>query len=45
VDLTDEHPVFHIVYDLSGITREQIPNMNALMRGGAGYLGDGRVPR
>lgn len=45
VDLTDDHPVFHIVYDLTEGTRIQIPNMNALMFRGAGFLGDGIEPR
>ena len=45
VDLTDDHPVFHTVYDLSNMTRVQIPNMYALYGGGPGYLGDGAVPR
>lgn len=45
VDLPDDHPVFHMVYDLSNMTRVQIPNMNSLMGGGGGWLGDGRVPR
>ena len=45
VDLSDDHPVFHMVYDLSNMTRVQIPNMNSLMGGGSGYLGDGAVPR
>jgi hypothetical protein len=45
VDLSDDHPVFHAVFDLPGMTQVQIPNMNALMRGGPGYLGDGAVPR
>lgn len=44
VDLPEDHPVFHIVYDLRGITRAQIPNMNSLMAGGGGYLGDGVTP-
>jgi hypothetical protein len=45
VDLPDDHPVFHIVYDLKEITTAQIPNMNSLMAGGGGYLSDGVVPR
>jgi hypothetical protein len=45
VDLPDDHPVFHMVYDLSNMTRVQIPNMNSLMGGGGGWLSDGRVPR
>ena len=45
VDLTDDHPIFHTVFDLSNMTRVQIPNMYALYGGGPGYLGDGAVPR
>jgi hypothetical protein len=44
VDLTDDHPVFHAVYDLKNMTKTQIPNMNSLMRGGAGWFSDGAVP-
>jgi hypothetical protein len=44
IDLTDDEPVFHTVFDLPHMTDVQIPNMNSLMRGGPGYLGDGRVP-
>lgn len=44
VDVPADHAVFQIVYDLSELTGTQIPNMNSLMRGGGGYLGDGRVP-
>ncbi len=45
VDLTDDNPVFHTVFDLPNMTSVQIPNMNSLMAGGPGYLGDGAVPR
>jgi hypothetical protein len=45
VDLTDDHAVFHAVFDLPNMTDVQIPNMNSLMGGGGGYLGDGAVPR
>jgi hypothetical protein len=45
VVLTDDHPVFHIVFDLPNMTRAQIPNMYALYGGGRGYLGDGAVPK
>lgn len=44
VDIPADHPVFTIVHDLSGMTGTQIPNMNALARGGRGYLSDGAVP-
>lgn len=45
IDLTDDHPIFHTVYDLPHMTSVQIPNMNSLMDGGPGYLWDGKVPR
>jgi hypothetical protein len=43
VDLPDDHPLFHTVYDLT--QRQQVPNMNNLLGGGPGYLSDGAVPR
>jgi hypothetical protein len=43
VDLPDDHPLFHTVYDLT--RKQQVPNMNALLGGGAGYREDGYVPR
>lgn len=45
VDMTDDHPIFHTLYDLRSMTKAQIPNMNSLMAGGPGWLSDGRVPR
>ncbi|MFS8609005.1 MAG: DUF4159 domain-containing protein [Gammaproteobacteria bacterium] len=45
VDLDDDHPVFHIVYDIPNGTKIQIPHMGSLLWGGPGYLGDGAVPR
>jgi hypothetical protein len=42
VDLPDDHPLFHTVYDLS--RKQQVPNMNALLGGGAGYREDGATP-
>jgi len=46
IDITDDHPIFHNVYDLPHMTAVQIPNMNSLMAGGAGWLSaDGQVPR
>jgi hypothetical protein len=42
IDLSDDHPLFHTVYDLD--TKKQVPNMNSLMGGGGGWLSDGRVP-
>jgi len=46
IDLTDDHPIFHTVYDLPHMTSVQIPNMDDLMRGGGGYFwADGKIPR
>jgi hypothetical protein len=45
IDLTDDHLVFHTVYDIPAMTTVQIPNMNALYGRGVGYLSDGRIPR
>ncbi|MEO8306640.1 MAG: DUF4159 domain-containing protein [Pseudomonadota bacterium] len=45
VDLKDDEVVFHVAFDLKDMTTTQIPNMNALMRGGSGYLSGGSVPR
>jgi hypothetical protein len=45
IELQDDHPIFHTVFDLKHMTAVQIPNMNSLMAGGSGYLSDGRVPR
>ena len=44
IDLSHDHPVFHMVYDIPVLAETQIPNMNSLMGGGGGYLGDGAVP-
>ena len=44
-NLTDDHPVFHIVYDIPNGTNVQIPHMGSLLWGGSGYLSDGAVPR
>jgi hypothetical protein len=41
VDLPDDHPLFHTVFDLD--TRLQVPNWNAL-RGGVPYRADGARP-
>lgn len=43
VDLPDDHPLFHSVYDLT--EKRQVPNMNSLLGGGGGYLSDGDTPR
>ena len=46
VDVSDDHPIFHVVFDLPQMSKVQIPNWNSLERGGPGYLGyDGRPPR
>jgi hypothetical protein len=42
VDLPDEHPLFHSVYDLD--TRHMVPHFEE-WSGEAGYLGDGSVAR
>jgi hypothetical protein len=42
VDLPDDHPLFHSVYDLT--VKRQVPNMNSLLGGGGGYLSDGDTP-
>ncbi len=44
VDLQGDHPVFHAVYDIPALAATQIPNMNSLMGGGGGWLGDGSEP-
>jgi len=44
VDLDGDHPVFHTVYDIPALAETQIPNMNSLMGGGGGWLGDGEQP-
>jgi Domain of unknown function (DUF4159) len=41
VDLPDDHPLFHTVYNLDA--KQQVPNWNAL-RGGVPYRADGAVP-
>jgi hypothetical protein len=43
VDLPDDHPLFHVVYDLT--EKHQIANMQALYRNGEGYRADGATPR
>jgi hypothetical protein len=42
--LTDDEVVFHVAFDLHDMTTTQIPNMNALMGGGPGYMQGGSVP-
>jgi hypothetical protein len=41
VDLPDDHPLFHTVFDLDG--KHQVPNWNAL-QGGVPYRADGVEP-
>ena len=41
IDLSDDHPLFHAVYDLTA--RSQVPNWNAL-QAGVPYRADGAVP-
>jgi len=41
IDLPDDHPLFHTVYDLNG--KGQVPNWNAL-QAGVPYRADGVVP-
>lgn len=41
VDLPDDNPIFHAVFDLD--TKGQVPNMNALL-GGRPYRADGEQP-
>lgn len=44
VELPPEHPVFHIVYDISELMHTQLPHMGSLLGGGGGWLSDGREP-
>ena len=43
VELPADHPIFHIVYDLT--ERPQVPNWQHLRQGRGGYRDDGAVPR
>jgi hypothetical protein len=43
VDLTDDHAIFHVVYDLT--SRKQIANWQALNWRGVPYRADGAIPR
>jgi hypothetical protein len=43
VDLSDDHPLFHVVYDLR--EKHQIANMQALYGRGRPYRADGDTPR
>ena len=42
VELTDDNPLFHTVYDLS--KRSQVRNMRSLRGRGVGYRSDGAIP-
>lgn len=42
VELPDQHPILHTVFDLT--EKHQIPTWQHLRRGGGGYRGDGAVP-
>lgn len=44
IDIPPDHPVLHIVYDLSELTHSQIPNFQSLLGGGGGWMSDGRDP-
>ena len=45
IDLTDDHPIFHTVFDLPGMTKVMIPH-ESMVRGGGRYgLGRGETPR
>ncbi|HUL81473.1 MAG TPA: DUF4159 domain-containing protein [Gammaproteobacteria bacterium] len=44
IDLTDDHPIFHTVFDLPGMTKVMIPHVSMVVRGGRGGLGYGLVP-
>jgi hypothetical protein len=45
IDLTDDHPIFHTVFDLPEMTKVMIPHESMVMRGGRGGLGAGEKPR
>jgi hypothetical protein len=44
IDVSEDHPIFHIVFDLPNMATVQIPNANSLMRGGPGWMSDGAIP-
>ena len=41
IEMTDDHPIFHIVFDLPHMTRVVIPNAGQVFRGGRGFMGRG----
>ena len=45
IDLTDDHPIFHTVFDLPGMTKVMIPHVSMAFNRGRGGLGYGEVPR
>jgi len=45
IDLTDDHPIFHTVFDLPGMTKVMIPHVSMVVNRGRGGLGYGEVPR
>jgi len=45
IDLTDDHPVFHTVFDLPGMTKVMIPHVSMAFNRGRGGLGYGETPR
>ena len=45
IDLTDDHPIFHTVFDLPGMTKVMIPHVSMVESRGRGGLGYGEVPR
>jgi hypothetical protein len=45
IDMTDDHPIFHVVFDLQGMTKVQIPHVSAAFNGGYGPMGSGAIPR
>jgi hypothetical protein len=42
IDMTDDHPIFHVVFDLPEMTKVQIPNANSIGWGGRGMRGTPR---
>ncbi len=44
VNLTDDEPVFHIVFDLPHMTLVQIPHISAALNGGRGFMGSDATP-
>lgn len=42
IDMSDDHPIFHVVFDLPEMTKVQIPNANSIGWGGRGMRGTPR---